>query len=159
METIDGLIEGLRDTCAGLPDRRRGQNGHYTMADIGMAAFAVFFMQSPSFLAHQRHLAQGSGHGRSNCETLFGMTKIPSDNHIRAMLDGVRPECFYPLFVKSFDAIERDGGLAEFRATSVAATMAWKYSILPVPRLRVEQHGQCSFAERKYSVPSKAIST
>jgi hypothetical protein len=63
-------------------------------------------MQSPSFLAHQRHLAQGSGHGRSNCGTLFGMTKIPSDNHIRAMLDGVRPECFYPLFVKAFDALE-----------------------------------------------------
>jgi len=29
------------------------------MADIGMAAFSVFFMQSPSFLAHQRHLAHG----------------------------------------------------------------------------------------------------
>jgi hypothetical protein len=115
VETIDGLIEGLRDACAGLPDRRHGKNGQYTMADIGMAAFAVFFMQSPSFLAHQRHLAQGSGHGRSNCETLFGMTKIPSDNHIRAMLDGVRPECFYPLFVKAFDALERDGGLAQFR--------------------------------------------
>ena len=57
------------------------------MADIGMAAFSVFFMQSPSFLAHQRHLADGHGHGRSNCETLFGMTQIPSDNHVRDMLD------------------------------------------------------------------------
>jgi len=30
------------------------------MADIGMAAFSPFFMQSPSFLAHQRHLISGT---------------------------------------------------------------------------------------------------
>jgi hypothetical protein len=113
--TIEGLIGGLRDTCAGLPDRRRGKNVQYTMTDIGLAAFSVFFMQSPSFLAHQQRLAQGSGHGRSNCETLFGMTKIPSDNHIRNMLDEVPPECFYPLFVAAFDALDRGGGLAAFR--------------------------------------------
>ena len=83
----------------GLPDKRRGKNSHYAMADIAMAAFSVFFMQSPSFLAHQRHLAQGHGHGHSNCQTLFGMTEIPSDNnHIRDMLDPVPPEHFYPVF-------------------------------------------------------------
>ena len=65
------------------------------MADIGLAAFSMFFMQSPSFLSHQRQLAQG--HGRSNCETLFGMSAIPCDNHIRAMLDPVAPALIYPL--------------------------------------------------------------
>jgi hypothetical protein len=29
-----------------------GQNTRLSMADIGTAAFSVFFMQSPSFLAH-----------------------------------------------------------------------------------------------------------
>jgi hypothetical protein len=38
------------------------------MADIGLAAFSVFFMQSSSFLGHQRALAEG--HGQSNCQTL-----------------------------------------------------------------------------------------
>lgn len=84
------------------------------MADIGTAAFSVFFMQSPSFLAHQRQLAQRAGHGRSNCETLFGMTKIPSDNHIRDMLDGVAPECFHPPLIAAFDLLERGGGLTAF---------------------------------------------
>src|SRR5215469_18660694 len=50
----------LRETCASLPDKRTGSNARYTMADIGMAAFSVFFMQSPSFLAHQRHLQDGT---------------------------------------------------------------------------------------------------
>jgi len=40
-----------------LVDRRRSQDCTYTMADIGMAAFSLFFMQSPSFLAHQEVLA------------------------------------------------------------------------------------------------------
>jgi hypothetical protein len=61
METLTSLIGSLRERCARLPDKRTGANGRYAMADVGMAAFLVFFMQSPSFLAHQRHLAQGQG--------------------------------------------------------------------------------------------------
>ena len=54
-----------------------GRNTTYAVADFAFGAFASFFMQSPSFLAHQRHLA--TGQGRSNCETLFAMLKIPGD--------------------------------------------------------------------------------
>ncbi|MGH6928618.1 MAG: ISNCY-like element ISAtsp9 family transposase [Dongiaceae bacterium] len=113
METLERLLASLRECCAGLPDKRTGKNGRYDMADIGLAAFSVFFMQSPSFLAHQQHLAQGQG--RSNCETLFGMTAIPSDNHIRAMLDPVGPERFDPVFAATIAELEGSGGLAAFR--------------------------------------------
>jgi hypothetical protein len=85
------------------------------MTDIVMAAFSVFFMQSPSFLAHQRQLADGAGRGRSNCETLFTMTGIPSDNHIRDMLDPVEPTSFYPLFSHAVEVLEEGGGLQAFR--------------------------------------------
>lgn len=81
------------------------------MADIGMAAFSVFFMQSPSFLAHQRQLCEGVGQGRSNCETLLGMTGIPSDNHIRDMLDFVEPSSLYDLFDEALAAVEKAGAL------------------------------------------------
>ncbi len=30
---------------------------------------------------------EGPERGRPNCHTLLGMTAVPSDNHIRAMLD------------------------------------------------------------------------
>jgi hypothetical protein len=62
------------------------------MADIGIAAFSLFFMQHPSFLAFQRTLHENVG--RDNTQTLFGMEKIPTDNHIRNMLDGVDPKHF-----------------------------------------------------------------
>jgi len=84
------------------------------MGDIGMAAFAVFFMQSPSFLGHQRRLEHG--HGRSNCESLFAITKIPSDNHIRDLLDPADPALLDPVFAETLAALEcRAGGLASFR--------------------------------------------
>ena len=66
------------------------------MADIGLSAFSLFFMQSESFLSHQRRLEQG--HVTSNCHTLFGMKKIPTDNYIRLMLDPVSPETLQPCF-------------------------------------------------------------
>jgi len=53
MEMLESLLAGVRSACAGFPDRRRG-NVTYSMADIGLSAFSLFFMQSESFLAHQR---------------------------------------------------------------------------------------------------------
>ena len=85
----------------------------YTMADIGLSAFSLFFLQSPSFLAHQRRLEEGQG--RSNCQTLFGLDRIPSDNHIRALLDPVSPDHFHPVFAEVVSELERSDGLKDFR--------------------------------------------
>jgi hypothetical protein len=112
VSTVEGLIAELREVCADLPDRRTGpsRDDAYTMTDIGLSAFSIFFMGSPSFLAHQRALEEG--HGRSNCQTLFGMTAIPTDNYIRLMLDGAAPTVFDRLFMK---AIEAAGPLTPFQ--------------------------------------------
>jgi hypothetical protein len=113
MGPLERLLASLRQSCGTFPDKRHGTNVSYGLADIGMAAFSAFFMQSPSFLAHQRHLEEG--HGRSNCETLFGMTKIPSDNHIRAMLDPASPSLLYPVFADVLKELEAANGLPAFR--------------------------------------------
>ncbi len=113
MRVLDDLIAALREVCSSFEDKRRGRNSRYTMANIGLAAFSVFFMQSPSFLAHQKALA--ARRGRSNCASLFGMEKIPSDNHIRALLDPVAPEALFGMFGRTLAALEAGGGLADFR--------------------------------------------
>ena len=112
VSALEQLIGELNDVCAGLPDRRKGpwRDGAYTMADIGLSAFSVFFMGSPSFLGHQRALEEG--HGRSNCQTLFGMAAIPTDAYIRLMLDGAPTAAFDPLFFKT---IQTEGALDPFR--------------------------------------------
>ncbi len=70
-------------------------------------------MQSPSFLAHQHALS--GARERSNCETLFAMSRIPTDNQICAMLDPVTPDRLYPLFASLLERLERGGGLRPFR--------------------------------------------
>jgi hypothetical protein len=96
MELLPSLLAGLRTVCAGFPDVRKGRRGNIAIADFGLSAFALFFMQSASFLAFQRALEKG--HGRSNCQTLFGIGKIPSDNYIRDMLDAADPVLLQPCF-------------------------------------------------------------
>jgi hypothetical protein len=96
MELLPSLLAGLRTVCAGFPDARKGRRGNIAIADFGLSAFALFFMQSASFLAFQRALEKGQG--RSNCQTLFGIEKIPSDNYIRDMLDGADPALLQPCF-------------------------------------------------------------
>jgi len=113
MGSIQTLLGSLRRCCERFPDARHGTNRTYGIADIGLAAFSVFFMQSPSFLAHQRRLEEG--HGRSNCESLFGLKKIPSDNHIRAMLDPAEPALLHPVFADVLAELERVDGLGPFR--------------------------------------------
>ena len=81
VQVLQILLDGVRTACAAFPDKRRGGDVTYSMADIGLSAFSLFFMQSESFLSHQRGLEEGRK--MSNCWTLFGMKATPTDNHIR----------------------------------------------------------------------------
>ena len=68
MEIVEVLLQGLREICSGFSDSRRSADGSYTMADIGLSAFSLFFIPSESFLSHQKRLLEGRG--ISNCQTL-----------------------------------------------------------------------------------------
>ena len=61
----------------------------------------------------QRHLE--TGQGRSNCQTLFGIDKIPGDSQIRKLLDAIDPALFYPMFDDIMAELEQCGGLNEMR--------------------------------------------
>src|SRR5271165_2595617 len=96
MKRLASLLSELRDVCATFRDPRKGRSGNIAPADFGLSAFAMFFMQSASFLAYQRTMEKG--HGRSNCQTLFGIGRIPSDNYIRDFLDETDPALLQPCF-------------------------------------------------------------
>ena len=104
---LNDMIDCVGRTCAGLADKRQGRNTQFSMRDIGLAGFSPFLMQCPSFLSHQRQICEGVGHGRSNCQTLLGMERIPTDNHIRTMLDDIEPSSLYGLFDDVLAAVER----------------------------------------------------
>ena len=54
---LDRLLAALRRYGQTLPDGRRGKNTSYAMTDFSLAAFASFFMQSPSLhIAYSDHV-------------------------------------------------------------------------------------------------------
>ena len=104
----------FRQVLSSLPDKRTGKNTRYGMEDAALSAFSVFFTQTPSFLAYQR-MMEGSK-GKSNAQSLFGVHKIPSDNHIRDLLDPVKPEQMFPIFEEILQVLEQQGELKSFRS-------------------------------------------
>ncbi len=111
--SLETLLAFYRTAVDNFTDSRTGDNKKYTMQDFGMAAFSVFFTQNPSFLAHQRTMRQLKG--RSNAETLFGIKRIPCDNHIRQVLDPVPPDLVFPVFDSVLEALDSADLLAPLR--------------------------------------------
>ncbi|MCX6997974.1 MAG: ISNCY family transposase [Kiritimatiellaeota bacterium] len=123
------MVACTRRRMAALHDRRTGRNTQYPMADIGLSAFSVFYTQSPSFLAFQTTMQQNKG--LSNAQTLFGIEKIPTDNHIRHTLDEVPPEELYPLYDEVYEALREQGIVVTFRGvgntTPIALDGTWYF--------------------------------
>jgi hypothetical protein len=92
------------------------------MEDAALSAFSVFFTQTPSFLAYQRTMAASKGH--NNAQSLFGVHKIPSDNHIRDLLDPVKPQQVFPIFEEILQVLEQQGQLQGFRSFAGTLLMA-----------------------------------
>jgi hypothetical protein len=116
------VIKQLRITFENFTDQRTGKNSKYTMTDAGLSAFSVFFMQSPSFLDFQRTM-QGT-QGQSNVQTLFGAFQIPTDNHIRSLLDAVEPAAVYPMFDFIVDGLQRSGVVDAMRTADKRLLLA-----------------------------------
>ena len=108
------MIERLEQGCGEFPDVRSGKNIRYDLADVGMSAFSVFFTQSPSFLAHQRDMQLRKG--RSNAESLFHLSQLPSDNQIRNLLDPVMPKHVDRVYRQIFLGLEKSGLLEKRRS-------------------------------------------
>lgn len=102
---LETLLHFLQSAIDHFPDQRTGNNCTYSMHDIAMAAFSVFYTQNPSFLAHQKAMRRNKG--KDNAQTLFGIQQIPCDNHIRDMLDPVAPTYLTPVFDNVFETLQK----------------------------------------------------
>jgi len=127
---FDKLINRLRSIAAAVHDRRTGENTRYNMADIVLSAFAVFFTQCPSFLSFQRAMQQARA--CNNARSLFQVQNIPTDNHIRDMLDPVEASQLFSFFDDLYQAFEQAGLLPAMRAVHdtqlIALDATWYFS-------------------------------
>jgi len=130
LKSFDQLVGQLRQRFADFADRRKGKNTQYSMEDIALSAFSVFFTQCPSFLAHQKAMEKNKG--RSNAQSLFQIDRIPTPEHIRDMLDPVEPAELFPVYDSVYEALKERGVLDDFRGVNgtrlIALDGTWYFS-------------------------------
>ncbi len=114
--TFDTLIQNLRSAVSNFPDNRKGKNTQFSIEDAALGAFSIFFTQSPSFLSYQRMMQETKG--KNNAQSLFGVDIIPTDNHIRSLLDPVEASLIFPVFTHAFDELNSSGLIEGFRSVN-----------------------------------------
>jgi hypothetical protein len=112
-EVFHTLLSILIDCIEGFPDPRKGKNCRYSMRDIVLSAFSVFFTQSPSFLSYQRSMEQQKG--CNNGRTLFGIEKIPTDAQVRNVLDAVSYRYLDPVFTGVMSLLQQNKDLESYQ--------------------------------------------
>lgn len=110
--SFDRLRSILVATVTHLPDHRTGSQRVYDIADAALGAFAVFFTQSPSFLAYQRDMQRRKG--RNNAQSLFGIDQIPTAPQIRNLLDPIAPDHLAPGFWRVFAQLQQGDYLKSY---------------------------------------------
>jgi len=100
MGILKKIVKLMREEFKKLPDKRSGKHQTYSIENIIMSAFAVFYFQSGSWLNFQRNMQNKTG--RSNAKSLFDIDNIPTDNHIRKVLDGIDVKELQPIFDKTY---------------------------------------------------------
>ena len=144
--TFDWMVKQLRATFASLPDYRQGQNRTYAILDAAVGAFSVFFMQSPSFLAHQPDLQRKQG--RNNAASLFGVEQMPSDPQIRNLLDPIAPEYLRAPYWALYEALQAGGhlrqhvGYAQTRLIALDGTYYFSSQQIHCQNCTVHTHGE-----------------
>ena len=106
------MLGNVRRSLEKVPEHRRGRNIQYEIADAGLAAFSVFYMQSPSFLAYQRQMEEQRA--ENNARSLFGVETIPSDGQIRSLLDPVEPSHLRAPFWAVYELLQARGHLEAY---------------------------------------------
>lgn len=112
--SLQNLMSHFRKRWGSALDTRKPSNNQrYSVVDGILSAFGVFFMQSRSFLAHQRLLQ--SKQGRSNARSLFQVEEIPSDPQIRNLVDPLSCEYFREDFWYVLDELNEQQYLLRYR--------------------------------------------
>jgi hypothetical protein len=91
------MLSYLNRVLERVEDPRQPSNAQrYPLRDLVLGAFAVFYLQCPSFLEHQRQMQ--SRHGHNNAQRMFGVMTIPTPNQIKNAVDGVSATVLFPVF-------------------------------------------------------------
>jgi hypothetical protein len=105
--SADALYQRLRQGFEKISDHR-GRKCPISLADALMSACAMFALKDPSLLTFEER------RNDANLRNLFGIAQVPSDTHLREILDPVEPRQLRPLFNDVFRQLQRGKALEPF---------------------------------------------
>lgn len=109
----DDLISLVSKQAAQIPDRRPSKlDDKIPLHDAVMSALAVMHLKYPSLLQFDKDRLEPES--RSNLKSLYHVNKVPSDTHMRVMLDPVPTRKLAPCFKALFTYVQRSGRLKQF---------------------------------------------
>jgi len=104
--SADGLFEVVRRGLKKVLDHRKQERG-VSLVDALMSAFAMFSLKYPSLLSFERDRDD-------NLHSVYGIDRVPSDTHMRTILDEVSPDAIRRLFKDIFRKLQRGKALEKF---------------------------------------------
>ena len=105
--SADALYRLLRLGFERIPDHR-GRECPISLPDALMSAFGMFALKDPSLLAFEERRSD------ENMRNLFGIARVPSDTHLREILDLVEPRQLRPVFNDVLRQLQRGKALEPF---------------------------------------------
>ena len=139
--SADTLFRVLRSHFGSLPDPRSGEV-EIPWDDALMAAFAMFSLKDPSLLAFDHRRRDPNDNFRS----IYGISRIPSDSQMRAVLDPVDPAGLRAPFREIFRRLQRGKALKRFvfldghYLVSLDGTTYFSSAKIHCPSCLVKQH-------------------
>ena len=106
---FDRLVGKIEQAMVSVKDHRKTKP-EYSLKDCLMAGLAVFCLKDPSLLSFVDNYPTR----RSNLEAVFKISKLPSDNGLRNILDPVDPTSLKPCFHTLLQEIDNQGVIRKY---------------------------------------------
>jgi hypothetical protein len=108
----ESLLQSLRDQFKKLNDYRNPLLIQIPMQDFPMSALAIFSLKFPSLLNFEQEKKEERNF--SNLTGLYGIERVPSDTHMRTVVDRIPTEELKPCFTNLFSKAQRASALKDF---------------------------------------------
>lgn len=106
------LYQSVRDQFKNIPDFRHPLRIEIPIEDFFMSGLSVFALKFPSLLQFDEEMRNKNR--ATNLPNLFYISRVPSDTHMRSVIDKHPNEIFRPIFGSVFERARRANVLKQF---------------------------------------------
>jgi hypothetical protein len=109
----DSLLQSIRDHFQLVKDYRNPAMIRIALSDFLMSGFAIFSLKFSSLLQFEEKMRE-EGYA-SQLSPLYKMIDVPSDTHMRSVLDEINPEEITPIFKAILNKVQESKRLEDFQ--------------------------------------------